>query len=711
MKQIKFFSALFLSLPLLLCSPANIFAGNETQTLKHSNTQTLINPEDVTIVRDSFGVPHIYGKTDADAAYGLAYATAEDDFQTMQLNLLSGKGMLGQLKGKQGATIDYVAKMLRIQEIVDEKYEKDLSPSFKKVLEGFAEGVNAYAKHHPEEVLIKKAFPVSPKDIVKNYIFSMSMMSGLEKRLKSIMNGSIETEETDMRLGSNSYAVNSKKSADGGVYFVLNSHQPLEGQFSWYEAHITSDEGWNALGGLFPGGVSIFSGCNENLAWAHTVNKLNLVDAYKLELDPKNKLRYKVDGVYQTLEVKKARLKVKLKMGLMLPVTKKTYWSIYGPTMVTKKGTYSIRYGANTEVRTAEEWFRMSKARNLDEFSSALNMQAISRMNIIYADRNDNLYYLCNGLVPVRDTTVCWKSLMPGNTRKNIWTKYYPVEKLPQVLNPPCGYIFNMNNAPSNCTGRGYNLNPNDYPAIMGLETNDNNRSIRFMEQIEQFDKLTYEQFKQLKYDMRLPEKSVYMDSLKAMFRLSPQEYPELAGSLEELNKWDRNFDPDNKAATLFSLTIKYLSEEMHFRTGPFYTGLAATNNQYATALKKAQDHLLKYFNTIAVPLGELQRHIRGNVDLPIGGFPDVLAAMFAKDYKNGRMHSFVGDSYIEFVRFNKGGGLPEIETVNAYGASNKADSPHYTDQMKLYVNHQTKKMSLDRKEVFSRAERIYHPY
>ena len=250
-----------------------------------------ISPSDVTIVRDQWGVPHVFGKTDAATAYGLAWAHAEDNFEEMQTNLMIGRARLGEAIGPEGAQFDFVVKLTRIRELVEEKYETDVSPEFKKILEGYCQGFTEFAEAHPEELRLKGLMPVSPQDMLVGYQASMALLSGLPYPLTSILAGRPD-DLGPFQLdgsGSNAFAFNSSKTADGQVYLASNSHQPLNGSLAWYEAHLVSDEGWNTLGALFPGGVSIFAGANPKLAWTHTVNVSDFVDVYRLNMHPSTK--------------------------------------------------------------------------------------------------------------------------------------------------------------------------------------------------------------------------------------------------------------------------------------------------------------------------------------------------------------------------------------------------------------------------------------
>lgn len=671
-----------------------------------------INPQDVQIARDKWGVPHIFSKTDAGVAYGLAFATAEDDFQTMQFLLLGSKGMLGRYKGKDGAAIDFVGQLLRLRESVEVDYETAFTPEFKKVMEGYVDGINAYAFNHKDEVLVKGAFPLTPKDLATAYTLGMVAMSGVDGTIKDMMNGNIPepdsmyTDDLGQR-GSNGFAISGRITQDNKTYLDINSHQPLEGPLSWYEAHLCSEEGWNIIGGTFPGGLCIFHGVNENLGWAHTVNKFDNIDVYQLEMHPHKKGWYKYDGEWVKLDKSHARLKVKLNKWLTLGVKKKIYWSKYGATVRAKNGKfYSIRFSAMMNIAGLQQWFYMNKAKNFDDFKQALGMQKMNGMNIIYADREDNIYYLFNGLIPKRAEGYNWNSTLPGNTSKTLWTEYYPVEYLPQVENPECGFVYNCNNTPYNSTCEAEDPKAMNFATNNGIQVDETNRGVRIRQLLTAQTSFSYDDFKRIKYDITLPDSIVFKISLEPLFNsIIASKYPELENSFNKIRNWNRNADSCNTDAGIVMLSVI----NMYQRAGQFKRGSQVPEDFYVSCVKDAQEHLVKYFGTVDVPLGDLQRHSRGNVSLPCAGFPDALASTYSLPSENGRLRVTVGDSYIMLVRFSKDG-LPEIETVNAYGACNRPESPHYTDQMQLYVEKKTKTMTLDKATILSEAERIYHP-
>lgn len=672
---------------------------------------TQIDPSTVTIVRDEWGVPHVYGPTDAAAAYGLAYAYAEDHFPDIQQNLMISRGRLGEVEGPEGAAIDFAVQLLRVRDMVNERYEEGVSNSFKEVLAGYCQAMNEYAERHPDELLLKGLFPVTPKDVIVGYQMVMCLMAGVGPSLENIVEGRADdpTYNAPQERGSNAFAFNSRKTKDGSVYLVNNSHQPLDGNLSWYEAHVVSDEGWNCLGGILPGGVSIFAGVNPDMGWAHTVNPSDFTDVFRLEMNPDEKLQYKFDGEWRELEERKIKLKVKLG-PVKLKVGKKAYWSVYGATLKGKDGHfYAIRTAANMGVGAAEQWFEMNKAQNFSEFYSALNMGGLSSFNVVYADRSDTIFYIDNGNYPFRDRNYDWSRVLPGDTSATLWEDYHSTEELVQVLQPASGYVFNTNATPFNSSGPLDNPLREDYDPTLGVNKYDNNRSLRFQELMAAYERIDYDDLLRIKYDNQYPDSlSVYfIKNANGFLELDPEAFPHLAEEIEMLRGWDKKADVDSEAAGLFMVYLLTFIEKADKR---HETAVRRSYSpaEFAESLEAASKHLLRHFGSIQVPLGEVQRLVRGNEDYPLSGLPDVIRAMTSVKWEKGRYQGYVGETYIQITRFSEQG--VEMETVNVFGSSSRPDSPHYDDQVDMYLSQERKPMRLDKDWVMEHAERVYHP-
>jgi len=662
----------------------------------------IIDPSKIDIVRDSFGVPHIFAQHDYEVAYGLAWANAEDDFKSMQEVILPAKGLMGKVMGKSGAAGDYAFALFRCMEITEEKWNT-LSSEYYLVLKFYVRGLNDYAATHPGEVLAKGLFPVTEKEYIASTVLALTIFNGGDDALSRIFNNKMTTLPLTPEKGSNAIAVHSSKTGSNESFLVINAHQPNTGSQAFYEAHVCSEEGWNALGGLLAGGTSILHGVNEYLGWAHTVNYNDRVDIYQLVMNPSNPMQYQFDGQWVNLEKKTIKLRIK---GVPVKIKRDVYWSKYGATMKNDQGFFSIRLGANMDIRAMDQWYHMNKAKNFTDFYQTISGLGISMFNITYADKYDTIFYINNGLVPIQnaDKKYEWKKVLPGNTSNTLWTQFRTIHELPQYINPKSGFLYNTNHTSFSATALSDNLNAGDFPKQDGWETYENNRSYRFRELMPQNRNINMEELKRIKFDRQLPQQLHYPYGIDSMMSLSTEEFPAYANLISELKNWDHRGIPESKGAALFLLTYRYLASKLQGQDPRQITKTEAIETyQYI------KSYLETNFKRTDITLGELQRLVRGDKDYSLGGLPDVLAPQWDQPYKNGMLKSTGGDGLIMFVRFPHQG-LPQIETVNMYGSSSHPGNKHFDDQVQLYLQQKTKRMTLDKAEVYRTAERIYHP-
>ena len=664
--------------------------------------QVVIDPAAIDIVRDSFGVPHIFAKTDREVAYGLAWAEAEDDFKSLQEVILPAKGMMGKIMGKKGAAGDYAFALFRCREITEEKWST-LSPEFLRLIDGYLQGLNKYAATHPGELMLKNLFPVTAKEYIASSVLALTIFNGADAAMMRIFSNKEWQAPEENKKGSNAIAVHPSKTSSGEAFLLVNAHQPNTGPQAFYEAHICSEEGLNILGGLLAGAPCILHGVNEYLGWAHTVNYCDRMDEFQLEMNPVSPLQYKFDGSWENLEVKTIKLRIK---GIPISIKRKVYWSRYGATMKNKQGFFSIRLGANMKIGVLDQWYHMDKSKNFTEFYTAIGRQELSMFNIMYADKQDTIFYIDNGLVPVRDSASVynWKRTLPGNTSRTLWTSFRRENELPQYINPRSGFLFNTNHSPFLATGKNDNLKAKDFPRTDGWEITNNNRSARFMELFPNEEKISFEKFKQIKFDRQLPSQLRYQYGIDSMFSLSESEHPLLAQLISGFKRWNKRGDADSRGAAIFLLTYLHLSRSLQGQ-GPRQITKAEAIETYISV----QDYMNKYFGRTDISLGDLQKLVRGEKDWPLGGLPDLLSPQWTGNYKDGRLRATGGDGLVMFVRFPKEG-LPVIETMNMYGASSVAGNNHFDDQVEMYLQQKTKKMTLDKKSIYKNAERIEHP-
>ena len=663
-----------------------------------------INPKNIDIVRDEFGIPHIYAQTDAEVAYGLAWANAEDDFTTIQEAYLAGNAMLSNYIGLKGAAADFITQFIGSKNLIEEKIG-NISEDYMAVVEGYSQGLNAYASNNPDKVLYKKLFPITPKKMLMYSQLQLFISNEGAYWAGRILNNDTQDDFLDQNLtGSNVIAMNSSKTASGETFLAINTHQPLEGPTSWYEVHLNSEEGTNIIGTMYPGTPNILIGVNEYLGWSHTVNYPDKTDVFKLRM--KNKRKYIVDEEEYELEKLKAKITIKV-LGIPIKINRKYFKSIYGPTLKNKSGYYSIRTPSLFHIRALEQWWRMGKSKNFSEFYNNLKMKELPGFNIGYADKYDTIFYMSNGIIPKRAEGYNWKGIVPGDTKKTLWTEYHNIEDLPQVIQPESGFIYNANHSPFKSTSADENPNQKNYNENMGYERYDNNRSTRLIELIESYDKISYDDFKDIKYDNSFPSKFNYnfMD-ISIIETLKLQAENDLFELLDIIQKWDRKTDIDSQGAGIYG--VLYYQLVRNYRNEIQKNNKTVSKEILLSALADTKAYIINNFGSIKITLGVFQKLVRGDKELPIWGLPDVITAMSSRPYKDGKHKVTQGESYIGLVRFNENG--PILESIISFGNSDNPDSEHYTDQMEKYSKFQTKKMTFDKNIIYSQAKKIYNP-
>lgn len=663
---------------------------------------------DARIVRDEFGVPHIFGKTDADASYGLAFAHAEDDFPTIEEVVAMTRGRAGAILGQDGAKIDYVFHLLRVRETSSREYPK-MPADVRAVLEGYAAGLNRYAATHPDEVRLRDLFPVNGEDIAAGFILRSPFFFGLDDVIGKLSDGKDPPRGTAARMtpagrdpamnGSNAFAVSPGRMADGRTWLISNSHQPYEGGVAWYEAVMHSGEGLHMAGALFPGSPFVLLGHNRDLGWTNTVNGPDLIDVYKLVLSDDG-TQYRFDNKWLPLEKQWAWLPVRF--GLFtLPVPKAVYHAVQGPVIMNANGAFAIRYAAIDQARSLEQYYRITKARNWDEWTKAMSLGGIPATNFVYADKTGRIAYIYNALFPDRKPGFDYTGVLPGDTSATLWQGALGVDRMPRIVDPKSGFLVNANNTPFMAAGPGSELDPADFSPLLGIEQRTTNRIYRALELLSaEKGRITPERLLQIKFDTAYSRSSFagrWMDKIMA---LDLKAEPDLAKAQALLATWDWNSDGNAPADALGEAM-------MHMANSAAYHGDSLPDAH--AKLREVVDKLMTGFGRIDPPLGALQRMIRGTVDLPANGGTDTLRAATSWDPQpDGHMRVKHGDSFIMLVNWDKAGRVAS-QSIQPYGAATlRPDSPHYTDQMKLFVEHRFKPVHFDPSDLARHATRAY---
>lgn len=636
-----------------------------------------------TITRDAFGVPSVHGRDDQEAAYGLAHAHAEDNFATIQLVVLAARGRLGAQLGEDGAKSDFLWHLLGIREAIDAGFEGRISDEFKAVAQGYADGLNAYAAAHPDEAL-PGARDVTARDVVAGSALTVPLFWGFERVLSMVANEDShpcavhETGADIIDNGSNAFAVSPRRSSDGHTRLIVNSHQPWDGPVAWYEAGVSSDTGWRMYGGLFPGSPFPVLGTNGDIAYAATVNLPDLADIYRLTTDDQHGGQYFLDGAWRRFEERTIWLWVK--MGpLTIPVPRTLRFTEHGPAFRTADGWVAVRYAGAGEIRALEQFYRLGRAHNYQQWREAMSMRAIPSFNFIYADATGHIAYHYNAILPRRAGGYDWSGCVPGDTSANIWAMDDRLDA-PVLDNPTSGWLYSTNGAPWSSTDPSADMRPEQYPeAAPAIETYLTNRGYRAVEILSPLRTISDEQLLAAKFDLTSSERSATVAAINEILAADSSNDARLAEIQTLLRSWDRRSTNDSPAAALAGMIYQ-----------PIYNAGRA-NTTPPTPLHSARaaaEHLRQHFGRLDPPLGEVLRLRRGDVDLPLEGAPDVLRAVRWHDDPDGRLNGDFGDGFMMVMDWAPDRTL-SVRVISQWGASSHPESVHYNDQAALFARYQ----------------------
>jgi len=676
---------------------------------------------DAEIIRDNWGVPHVFGKRDADTSFGLAYAHAEDDFETIQEVVAATRGVLARYRGADAAPTDYVVSFLDVWPTMEAHYASGVPDDVKAIADAYAAGINLYAAENPDATWAGLA-PFRAEDVVAGFMFKTPFFYGLDKVLQGLFEGDANREvaraislaptdknraftlapDNGAELGSNAIAVSAERGGDGITRLLINSHQPLSGPVAWYEAHLVSEEGLNITGGLFPGTPLILHGFNENLGWANTVNHIDLSDVYVLTRNPENPMQYKLDGEWVDFEVTEITLPVKLFGPFAYPAKRPLLRSKHGPVVERDGATYALRYTGMGEVRQLEQYYRLNQAENLEDFMAAMRMNALPSINYVYGDKDNNIAFIHNAQYPNRADGWDWSKDMPGDRSELIWQGYRPFTQVPKLINPQSGLLFNANNTPYDATDGPDNLTPAMFPPSMGLATNQTNRSMRLIELTDGTSLIDRERLLELKFDDDYSSQSRPARLRDLMVGMDWSAHPDLLPAVEHMKGWNLSTDVNNRHTALVIMALRKQS-----RNGADDESPAAM----AAALRWAVEFLTTHHGGFDVRWGDVSRLVRGDVNMEIDGGPDVLRAIYAAgDYANGIAPATHGDTWIGLVEWDQAG-KQTADIIHNYGSATlDATSPHYADQAPLFATKKWRRALTTRAEIEANATRMYRP-
>lgn len=684
----------------------------------------------VTIMRDQFGVPHIYGKTDADAVFGLLYAQCEDDFNRVEQNYIWATGRLAEVEGEEALYSDLRANLFMTEEEAREEYRK--SPEWlKELCVAFADGINYYLHTHPEVKprLLERFEPWMPMyfsegsiggDIERVSIDKIRDLYG--KSASKIPANELPVQEAEPQ-GSNGIALAAELTASGNAMLLINPHT------SFYfrgEVHVVSEEGLNAYGAVTWGQFFVYQGFNEHTGWMHTSTYTDVLDEFVETTELRDgALYYQYGDEWRPVESKMISLKY-LSDNEILEKEFTIFRTHHGPVTHKVDGQFTATAMMWEPAKALTQSYLRTKQHTYEDFRRIMDIRTNSSNNTVYADSEGNIAYFHGNFIPVRDTLFDYSKPVPGNDPDTDWKGLHSVDENILVKNPPNGWIQNCNSTPYTSAAE-YSPKRKEYPKYMSLDR-ENFRGVHAIELLNDVRDYTLDSLIALGYDPLLPAFEVLVPGLLSAYEKSPRAYPNLREPINELRAWDYRTSESSVAMSLAHYYGTYYMNE-GFRPSDLsemetiiYFGTSSPEAERLAIFEKAVQQLVRDFGRWDVAWGEINRYQRLNGDIvqafddsapsiPIGfasGRWGALAAYGARYHNNTKkIYGTRGNSFVAVVEF---GDRVQAKSILAGGQSGDPDSPHFDDQAERYASVNFKDVSYYKEDVEKNAKRIYRP-
>lgn len=693
----------------------------------------------VTIVRDDWGIPHVHGKTDADAVFGLVYAQAEDDFNRVETNFLLSQGRLAEAEGEKEIWRDLRMKLFIDPDDMQARYEA--SPQWLKTLmNAWADGLNYYLQTHPQ---------VKPRVITHfepwmALTFSEGSIGGDIERislaeLEAFYTGTapaaqrmaanelpaeeklLESEPT----GSNGFAIAPANSLSKHALLWINPHTSF---FFRAEAQATSDAGLNAYGAITWGQFFIYQGFNEHAGWMHTSSGVDNIDEYLETVTKKqNGFVYRYGNEERPLQARKVIVPYRTADG----ITQRefvVYRSHHGPIVRKVDGKWvSVRLMEDPVNALKQSWLR-TKAKNLQEFRQIMNLHTNSSNNTVFADSEGNIAYFHANFIPKRDPRFDWSKPVDGTDPATEWQGVHTVNEAPNVFNPKSGWLYNTNNSPWTAAGAD-SPKQQDYPSYVDRYP-QNPRGVHAIRMLSTTQDFTPQTLVAAAFDSQLPEFEALIPSLvKAHAGMSSSNplKKKLAGPIAELRRWNCRWAADSIATALAVLWGDALWKQADADAkgegvSEYEYMRQASAQQRLGTLATVLDKLSADFGTWRVPWGEINRFQRLTGDI-VQPFDDAqpsipvpftsarwgsLASFGARSYQGSKkLYGSTGNSFLAVVEF---GDKVKASAITAGGQSGDPASPHFTDQALRYSHGDLREVYFYPEQLKDHTERVYHP-
>ncbi|HMG17763.1 MAG TPA: penicillin acylase family protein [Gemmatimonadales bacterium] len=675
----------------------------------------------VTIYRDTYGIPHVFGETDAATMFGFAYAQAEDNFWRLEENFIRALGRRAEVYGERGLVNDRRNRTLEIPRLARQEYRR-LPPKMRALLDGFAAGLNAYVADHPDvrPRLLTRFEPWYPLAFIRfnyyqnGFIYGSGLRQAEFEAVLTPFPPLPPGEGGREDLGSNGWVIGPSKSATGNAMLFINPHLPFFGTGQVYEGHVNSKEsGWNFTGYTRFGFPFPYVGHNETLGWVSTDNAADQADLYAETFVDSVQYRYGAGLRRATVWIDTILVKTAAGVERRAFTFRKTH---HGPIFATRDGKpLALRMAKLEADGWLQEWYNMTRARSVAELKRAMQPLNMQFGNVMAADAGGNTWYLYNGAVPVRDPRFDWSGPVDGSDPATEWKGYHRLEDLPQLTNPATGWMQNCNTTPFLLTSSG-NPDSTTFPRYMVTE-GDNFRGVTSRHILAATPMFSWDDWVRAAFDNYVIAADSFLPALlresSPPVPLSLRERGDSIGAtdltrevLAELARWDRRADTASVAMTVF--------DRWRDAVRPDVQGRAALDSAIAS--------LGRDWGTWRVPWGDFNRlqRIDERVDqqfaderpsIPVLGAGPQHGTVFTYATRpvqgQKRRYGVAGGSYVSVVEFG-----PTVRrlAVHTMGASGDPQSPHYFDQAPLYARGQFRPAWFTLEEIKANLEREYRP-
>lgn len=689
----------------------------------------------ITIIRDKWGIPHVYGKTDADAVFGLLYAQCEDDFKRVELNYVEKLGRLAEINGEKDLFNDLQIRLLIDSAEAIADYQK-AQPWLRKLLDAYAAGINYFLYKNPQvkPALLKNFKPWYPLLWTDGSIGAINTAELTLAELKKFYMGdytptSLAPLIKDQHSGSNGFAFAPSMTESGKAILYINPHTTF---YFRPEVQMHSEEGLNAYGAVTWGQFFVYQGFNDFCGWMHTSNNVDIADMYAEKITKNAKgLFYEYDGKLIPVKIKKISIKY-LDGSNTKTKNFDTYYTNNGPVMAIRDGRWISLKSKNRNTQSLiQSWVR-TKSKSFEAYQKAMDLQANASNNTVYADAKGNIAYWHGNFIPVRNPKYDWAGVVDGSTSATAWKGLHPVKESVHLYNPSNGWLQNCNSTPFSVAGKNSPVKAN-YPGYMAPD-GENFRGVAAVKLLSRPVKYNIDKVIATGYDSYMPGFEVLIPALLKAYDQLPQSDPlqkELKAPIDILRNWDYRSGERSEATTLameWAPRLNPAIRKVYINPGEkdqVETTTAFAENarpdELLEPLKATIADLNKRFGNWKIAWGEVNRFQRltGNVtekyddqkpSLPVGfgtALWGQLSSYVSAPFSTSKRYGYSGNSFVCVVEFAE---KIRAKSILAGGNSGNANSKHFDDQALMYTKGQFKDVLFYKEDVLKNMERSYRP-